>query len=53
MSNVQLLVLAGAAMTSILLAAAMPAGPSLLTDRSWSDGRAAFQQSSLPDRLRR
>ena len=53
MSNVQLFLLAGAAMASILVAAAMPSGPSMLTDRAWSDQRPGFQQASPPDRLRR
>ena len=49
MSNVQLFRLAAAAMTSILVAAAMPSGPSMLTDPAWSDGsRPAFQQASPP-----
>ena len=34
---------------SILVAAAMPSGPSMLTDPAWSDGsRPAFQQASPP-----
>ena len=54
MSNVQLFLLVGAAMASILVAAAMPSGPSMLTDRAWGDNsRSAFQQASPPDRLRR
>ena len=53
MSNVQLFLLAAAAMTSVLVAASMPSGPSLLTDRTWSDNRSAAQQASPSDRLRR
>jgi len=53
MSNVQLYLLAAAAMTSVLVAAAMPSGPSMLSDRTWSDQRPAFQQATPPDRLRR
>lgn len=53
MSNVQLYLLAAAAMTSVLVAAAMPSGPSMLSDRTWSDQRPGFQQASAPDRLRR
>lgn len=47
MSNVQLLLLAAAAMTSVLVAASMPTGPSLLSDRTWSDSRPAAQASPL------
>lgn len=53
MSNVQLYLLTAAAMASILVAAAMPSGPSMLSDRAWSDQRPALQQASAPDRLRR
>lgn len=53
MSNAQIFLLAVAAMTSVLVAAAVPSGPSMLSDRTWSDDRPAFQQVGQPDRLRR
>ena len=53
MSNVQLILLAAAAMTSIMVAATMPGGPSLLTDRTWSESRSAVQlASSAPSEVR-